>query len=119
MSFSEPPRESGPVTHFLSVDELFGALRGHRGSLDLNSLVPSENHRQLLAHFHLPVRRLLAKAVDYENTTITKMQKILCIQSSHECTKRNIPGPSLTHFLCQLASVRIDFSVRFLLKRTT
>lgn len=78
------------------------------GSLGQNSLVPSENRR-----------RLLAKAEDYENTKITKMQKILCVQSNHECTKSNIPGLSLTHRLCQLASVQIAFSVRFLLKRAT
>lgn len=106
------------MTHFLSVDDLFGALHGPGGSLDQNSPGPSEKHRQLLAHFHLPGRRLLAKAEDYENTKITKMQKILCVLSSHECTKRNIAGLSLTHFLCQLAPVHIDFSVCFLLKRT-
>lgn len=62
---------------------------------------------------------LLAKAEDYENTKITKTQKILCVQSSHECTNRNIAALSLTHFLCQLACVQVDFWFRFLLKRTT
>lgn len=114
-------REKGVAGLFLgaAVDDLFGALHGPPGgSPDQNSPVPSENNRQLLAHSHLPVRRLLAKVEDYENTKITKMQKILCVQSSHECTKRNIAG-LLTHFLCQLASVQIDFLVRFLLEKTT
>lgn len=114
--FSEPPCESRPVTHFLSVDDLFGALHGRRGSLDQNSPVPSEKPQAAPGSLPPACKKTFGKkAEDYENTRITKMQKkTLCVQSNHECTKSNIP-----RWLCQLVSVQIDFSARFLLERTT